>query len=198
MLFHAILVANPFDPAGNGFDIGDALDICLIVAGLYGFVRATASGVRWMDAKRDKAHRLDVLSIMRPVIDKQTEELMGALEEATKPIQPTSNGGLSMTDLHMKVDEVVEQGKAAVRTGERALAVAEKVSDRLSNVEQSQRDAVVEREQILTIADKNAHAIVEAVHALGGSVNYQSVAEYLSGRDDGATLTPEDHTKEAP
>jgi len=33
-------------------------------------------------------------------------ELVGELKQATKPIQPDSNGGKSLPDLHLKVDEL--------------------------------------------------------------------------------------------
>lgn len=71
------LLASIFDPGDNGFDIGDAAALLafvgLLVGSIVGLLRWTANLVR---------------HIVR-------EEL----EEYTKPIQPTANGGLSLPDV---------------------------------------------------------------------------------------------------
>lgn len=116
MLEHlATVLASWYDPGENGFDVGDLLSICLVVGALYGFVVAVAKFVRWADARKDQRHRLDVEAIMKPHLDalderlvQQTKTLTEAIDAATKPIQPGTNGGLSMTDLHGKVSDALD------------------------------------------------------------------------------------------
>ena len=114
----ATLVASLLDPGNNGFDISDALEVCLTIGAIYGALVIIAKAVRWIDARRDRAHRLDIEGIMAPHLDAIREQIVAL----TLPIQPESNGGLSMTDLHSKVDEAI----AAVRengAATKALAV---------------------------------------------------------------------------
>ena len=155
--------ASFWDPGDNGFDVIDAAEIVGLVLAVIGLVTIIAKGVRWLDAKRDEAHQLDVEAIMRPHLEKlheemdqQTDALLIALQEATKPIQPGTNGGLSMTDLHLRVGEVA--------------ASTARIEDRLEVVEKAQEMATSERASILRIADHNAHAIASAVRQLGGEI----------------------------
>jgi hypothetical protein len=149
-------LASWFDPGENGFDVTDALSWCLLIAALYGGAIATAKIVRLWDAWKDRRHRLDVEAIMKPHLDQidtridtQTTTLADAIAEATKPIQPGENGGLSMTDLHTKVD---------------AIGV------RLVTVEEHQAEATCERAAILRIGAANAKTITDAITTLGAEI----------------------------
>lgn len=55
-------------------------------------ILATAAGLLWL-WRRLKRWKADLIKEIR---------------QATKPIQPTSNGGLSLPDLHKKVDDLAD------------------------------------------------------------------------------------------
>lgn len=50
-----------------------------------------------------------VMALLTVLVGFAVRSLKGFIKEQTKPIQPTTNGGLSLPDLHAKVDA---QGKA--------------------------------------------------------------------------------------
>lgn len=62
---------------------------------------------RWRKWKSDlvKDIREDIREDLFPNLLKQITEL---IEDKTKPIQPESNGGLSLPDLHKKVDDLAD------------------------------------------------------------------------------------------
>ena len=101
-------IASWYDPGDNGFDVGDLLTICLVVGAIYGTVVAITKAVRWADARNDRRKALDVKAIMKPELDALRTSLEATIRESTKPIQPETNGGLSMTDLHVKVSAALE------------------------------------------------------------------------------------------
>lgn len=78
-----------FDPAGNGFDIGDLLLIlgipAAIVAAWVGVRKAWAATTHWMETSLRSMIRCE-------------------LEEYTRPIQPGANGGKSLPDVNRKLD----------------------------------------------------------------------------------------------
>lgn len=141
---HAV-VASWYDPGDNGFDVSDALDVALVIGAIYAGLRVLIALVRWFDARRDHAHRVDIEGIMQPHLDAIRDQI----ELLTLPIQPQSNGGLSMTDLHTKVDEAIALG------WDNKLTI-EQVAKRLTGVENEQAasagrqaDASAERSDIL-------------------------------------------------
>ena len=103
----AHIVASWYDPGDNGFDVGDLLTICLVVAALYGGIVAITKAVRWVDARNDRRKALDVKAIMAPELEALRVSIEATIHESTKPIQPETNGGLSMTDLHSKVSQAL-------------------------------------------------------------------------------------------
>jgi hypothetical protein len=150
------ILASWFDPGENGFDVGDALSWCLLIAALYGGAIAAAKIVRAWDAWKDRRHRLDVEAILLPHIttvrddlDSATASIIQLVKETTRPIQPGTNGGQSLTDLHTKVDVL---------------------GDRIVVIEEHQAEATCERATILRIGAANAIAITDAITALGAEI----------------------------
>jgi hypothetical protein len=148
--------ASWFDPGENGFDIGDALSWCLLIAALYGGAMAAAKIVRGWDAWKDRRHRLDIEAIMLPHLatirddlDTATASILQLVKEATKPIQPKANGGLSLPDVHVTLG---------------------RVESRLSSIEEHQADASEERARILRVGAANAAAITDAITTLGAEI----------------------------
>jgi len=186
----AFFSPNPFDPGNNGFDIGDALDLCLVIAAIYGAIIAIAKGVRWWDAQKDRRHRLDVESILKPHLDALSDKVdmnLQAIIDRTTPIQPGENGGESLADVHTTLQKVVDTIDSIKATGEHTAA-------RVEDLEEDQVKAQAERSKILVIADENYHALAKGIQALGGSVTYVTLAEYLSGPHEGATVDPTKET----
>jgi predicted nucleic acid-binding Zn-ribbon protein len=62
----------------------------------------------------------------------EKKELRDFINEVTKPIQPGTNGGLSMTDLHVKIDKLQEGITTLFSSHERIKA---EMSEVLSDVE---------------------------------------------------------------
>jgi hypothetical protein len=150
------VLASWFDPGENGFDVSDALSWCLLIAALYGGSAVAAKIVRTWDAWKDRRHRLDVEAILLPHIttvrddlDSATAAIIQLVKETTRPIQPNTNGGLSMTDLHTKLDVI----------GERIVVV-----------EEHQAEASAERARILRVGAANAKTVTDAIAALGAEI----------------------------
>jgi hypothetical protein len=66
-----------------------------------GVIATVASLFAWAARKRDRAAKL------------QREEMIDLIKETTKPIQPTTNGGWSLSDLHDKVDRIERKYESA-------------------------------------------------------------------------------------
>lgn len=76
------LLAAFWDPGNDAFDIGD-LGIVISIIG--GVIAVLVIGLRWLDRK---------------------------IDERTHQIQPETNGGKSLSDLHKKVDQFAEYQRA--------------------------------------------------------------------------------------
>lgn len=101
------LIASWYDPGDNGFDIGDALDWVLVIAALYGGWKVLVALVRWLDARRDRRHAIDVKAIMAPVLEQQTEHILKSVKDMTKSIEPEyRNNGTSLTDVSDKLTQL--------------------------------------------------------------------------------------------
>lgn len=76
-------------------DIGAvAVAVTAVTSVLYGIYRLSI----WFDHKRDDRFASKVKEVVEPII-----------KEATKPIQPDTNGGRSLGDLHDKMDEFAKR-----------------------------------------------------------------------------------------
>lgn len=158
-----LFFASWYDPGDNGFDIGDAglvLGFLLALAGVWAVI---SSATRKIDSWRDRRHRIDVESIMKPHLDaldqrlvEQTSSLADTIREATKPIQPTTNGGLSLADAHVTLNRI--EGKV------------DAVDGRLTSVEVDLAAAKVQRSATLRIGAANLKTITDAVTALGAEI----------------------------
>lgn len=83
------IVANFFDPSGNGFDILDTAQL----VGLVILVAGTVAGMFRWNSKRVAADRAEEREAVK-------RELLAAIDERTKPIQPGyRNGGESLADI---------------------------------------------------------------------------------------------------
>jgi hypothetical protein len=83
------ILAAFFDPSDNGFDIVDTAQI----VGLAVLISGVVAGIFRSNAKRAAAARQAERDAMK-------RELLDALEERTKPIQPGyKNGGESLADI---------------------------------------------------------------------------------------------------
>ncbi len=76
------ILAAFWDPGNDAFDVGDLGLIVGIVGGVMG---ALVIAVRWLDSR---------------------------IDTKTKQIQPDTNGGRSLTDLHKKVDQFADYQRA--------------------------------------------------------------------------------------
>lgn len=79
-----------FDPGGDGWDIEDVAKILGVIALIGGFVAAVGR-------------------VMLRSLDKHMSGIAERLDERTKPIQPTANGGKSLPDVAAKLDLVLER-----------------------------------------------------------------------------------------
>jgi hypothetical protein len=145
----ASFLASFFDSGDNGFDVTDFAGIIGALLALAGLWAVISTATRKIDSWRDRRHRLDVKAIMAPELEAQTATLMTALTEATKPIQPTTNGGLSLPDAHVTLN---------------------RIEGRLDLIERHQTNASDERAEILRVGAVNAKTITDAMTALGAEI----------------------------
>ncbi len=85
------ILASFFDPSDNGFDVLDTAQIIALVVAISGVV---AGILRWNSRRAAEERTREREEVKR--------ELLAAIDERTKPIQPGyRNGGESLADISM-------------------------------------------------------------------------------------------------
>lgn len=118
------ILAAFWDPGNDMFDIGD-LGIIVTIFG--GVLASLIIGLRWLDKR----------------IDARTHQ-----------IQPETNGGKSLSDLHKKVDQFAEYQKAVNEAREQSI---ELIIDRLNDqAEAQQRQADLHEQHLQDHRDQES------------------------------------------
>lgn len=157
------ILADFWDTGTTGFDVGDLAIVVGLLLSFVGLVVSIAAAVRKVDAWRDRRHQVGVEAIMKPHLEQleaklveQTASIASTIREATMPIQPTTNGGLSLSDAHVTLN---------------------RIEGRLDAIEAQQVEAKLDRSKILDTAAVNAKVITDAFLELGAELRLIPLVE---------------------